>query len=129
MNNTEAFTLLRYVVACCPAQKIDEYTPDAWTKLLGDLRFVDCEQAVTNLAQEQEFIAPKDVRKEVKRIRTKRIDTHGPFDPPDPDMSVAEYLVWQKQARKIIADGGVIEAPQLGSRDTAQIRAIDKRPA
>jgi len=30
MNEIELAKLLRFVHALCPAQKFDEYTPDAW---------------------------------------------------------------------------------------------------
>lgn len=128
MNATETLALLRYVVACCPAQKVDEYTPDAWTDLLGDLRFVDCKEAARNVAQVQEFIAPKDIRKEVRRIRQKRIDTHPAIEPPA-DLDPPAYQRWLLGTRRTIADGELITQTELPSRDMSALRQIEKRPA
>ena len=46
MTPHETLLLTRYVKACCPQQAIDEYTPDAWHDLLGDLSLADCRAAV-----------------------------------------------------------------------------------
>lgn len=35
MEAREAIMLCRYVQALCPAQKFDQYTPDAWLDALG----------------------------------------------------------------------------------------------
>lgn len=129
MNAAETITLLGYVTAACPAQKVDEFTPEAWVDLLGRLRYNDCKEAARNLAQSQDFIAPKDIIREVRRIRTRRLDEHGPFDPPDPDMTVKEYQVWLHDARTAIADGQSITQPALERRDLSALKAIDKRPA
>ena len=37
MTPTEAMMLTEYVRSCCPQQRMNEYTPDAWLDLLGDL--------------------------------------------------------------------------------------------
>ena len=128
MNAPETLALLRYVKACCPAQAIDEYTPDAWTDLLHDLRLVDAKEAARNLAQQQEFIAPKDIRKEVRRIRADRINRHPPIDPPG-DLNPIQYKRWLAKTQQAIADGQTITTPTLPARDMSAVHAIDKRPA
>ena len=51
MTPEEVVVLARYVRALCPQQKFDEYTPDAWHDLLGDLSLADCRQAAETLAR------------------------------------------------------------------------------
>ena len=73
MTPQETLMLTRYVKACCPQQAIDEYTPDAWHDLLGDLALADCRAGVTAVARRQPFVAPAEIRAEVKRIRDDRL--------------------------------------------------------
>ena len=61
--------LTRYVKASCPQQAIDEYTPDAWHDILGDLDVTACRAAVVAIARRQAFIAPADIVAEVLRAR------------------------------------------------------------
>jgi len=58
-----------YVNACCPQQAMDEYTPDAWHDLLGDMGLDECRAAVVAIAQRQPFVAASEIRGEVKRAR------------------------------------------------------------
>ena len=82
MNRQEAVTLTRLVKAACPAQAIDEYTPNAWHPLLDDLVFDDCTAALRILGRQKEFISPADIRAQVQRIRNDRIERA--FIPPPP---------------------------------------------
>ncbi len=120
MKPTEAVTLCRYVKAACPQQTIDEYTPQAWTDLLGDLRLTDAMEAARNLGQRQHFIDPADLRTEVRRIRNRRIDEHPPIDPPVP-MTPYELNSWLKTTRQRIADGETIEQAELPARDVREL--------
>lgn len=106
MKDTETVVLTRYVKACCPQQQFDRYTPDAWHKILGDLPFADCEAAVTELAKQQPFIAPCDIRGEVRRIREARIAA-ADIPPPPPELTsdLAAYNAALHAARKAAADG------------------------
>jgi len=111
MKDTETVLLTRYVKACCPQQHFDSYTPDAWHKLLGDLLFADCEAAVTELAKSQPFIAPCDIRAEVKRVREARILTAEiPAPPPELTNDLAAYSAALYAARVAAADGRDPEA-------------------
>lgn len=74
MTPHETLLLARYVKACCPQQAIDEYTPDAWHDLLGDLPATDCREAVIAVAKRQPFVSPAEIRAEIKRIRRDRLD-------------------------------------------------------
>lgn len=73
MNHEEAVYLTRYVAACCPQQAIDEYTPDAWHDLLGDLDLAGCKEAAAAIGKRQPFVAPAEIRAEVRRLREDRL--------------------------------------------------------
>lgn len=104
MNRQEAVALARYVKACCPQQAIDEYTPDAWHDLLGDLDLDACRQAAARVARRQPFVAPAEIRAEVQTERRERLaacrsDTFMPHGDTADD--VAAYL---KEVRKRIRE-------------------------
>lgn len=69
MKSTEAAMLCRYVAACCPQQKFDEYTPDAWFDLLGDLPFDLAKLAAAEVAKRQPFVSPSEIRGALSRMR------------------------------------------------------------
>jgi hypothetical protein len=73
MTPQETVLLTAYVKACCPQQALGEYTPDAWHDLLGDLSLADCREAVAAVAKRQPFVAPAEIRAEVRRIREARL--------------------------------------------------------
>lgn len=109
MTSEETVILVRYVKACCPQQQIDAYTPDAWHDLLGDLHLTDARHAVAAVARRQPFVAPAEIRAEVRRIREDRIGPAGPGLPPvppaaDPD-DTRGYLQALRQQQTGIADG------------------------
>lgn len=127
MSPQEAVAIARLVKACCPQQAWDEYTGDAYHDLLGDLRFEDCRAAVVDLGKRQVFIAPAEVRAEVKRIRTARLTQHEILDPPpglDPDATSA-YSRWLDVTRQAIADGEVPPTPpELPTRTMPDMHAL-----
>jgi hypothetical protein len=134
MNREQAIVLCRYVKACCPQQAIDEYTPDAWHDLIGDLRFEDCREAVKAIAGRQPFVAPSEIRDQVKKIREKRLHDFQ-YVPVPGDENTAVYLKNLREQRAAVADGLREPAPALEAPDTeqaAQIRqlcaGVFKRP-
>ena len=132
MNAQEAATLCRYVAACCPQQKIDEFTPAVWADLLVDVRLADAKEAVRTVLGKQPFIAPAEIITEAKRIRAKRIADHPPLTPPPgPDgeaLSPAETNAWLREAHRRIGDGEVIDCDaaygELKPRHLPDIRAL-----
>lgn len=48
---------------------MDEYTPDAWHDLLGDLDLADCRAAVAAVAKRQPFVAPAEIIAEIRRAK------------------------------------------------------------
>lgn len=73
MTPAETVILVRYIAACCPQQRIDSYTPDAWHDVLGDLELADCRDAVRALAQARPFVAASEIRAQVCERRTSHL--------------------------------------------------------
>lgn len=122
MSHAEAVLLCRYAKAACPQQQFDEFTPDAWSDLLADLRFEDCRLGLKAVVQRQPFVAPAEIRDEVKRIRTKRIEEFGPLpDPPfDSEFSSADYSRYIRDTIRRIGDGEIVtraDLEEFGRRD------------
>lgn len=118
MTPTETTLLCRYVKACCPQQAVDDFTPDAWHDLLGDLPLDDCRAAVVAVARRQPFVAPAEIREEVRRIRSERIGPDGPgmsepVPAADPD-DVAGYLAALREQRARAGDGSFALALPAG---------------
>jgi hypothetical protein len=82
MTPTETVVLTEYVRACCPQQHINEYTPDAWYDILGDLSLDDCTAAVATVAKRQPFVAPAEIRAEVRHTRDDRLAREITAAPP-----------------------------------------------
>jgi hypothetical protein len=102
----ETVLLVRYVKACCPGSQIDEYTPDAWHDLLGDLELADCKDAAQAVAKRQPFVAAAEIRAEVKRIRETRLArTPLPAPPADAADRPGRYQQIIAANVKRIADG------------------------
>lgn len=121
MKPTDAVRLTRLVKAVCPQQAFDEFTADAWTDLLADLRIDDCLSAVRNLGQRQVFIAPSEIRAEVRRIRNDRLERTPVPEPPEG----WDYIEWQRHATKAIADDAFDPPPargELKARDMSALR-------
>ena len=69
MNCREAAELCAYVASTCPAQRFDERTAEAWFDLLGDLPFEVCKRAAQEVAKQQPFVAPSEIRRAADRMR------------------------------------------------------------
>jgi hypothetical protein len=85
VNLTETTALLALVSQIMPAQRIDEFTPDAWTLVLADVTFADAQAAVVAVAKRAPFVAPAEIIAEVKKIRRDRAEHAGPEAIPDAD--------------------------------------------
>jgi hypothetical protein len=92
---------------------MNEYTPDAWFDLLGDLSLEDCRVAAAAVGKRQPFIAPAEIRAEVRRVRRDRIDRAIPAAPPaevadapgDPENPLSNAAVLAKAQRVMQAAG------------------------
>ena len=137
MSPAEAVMLCRFAKACCPQQQFDEYTPDAWHELLGDLRFDDCKAAVVAVTQRQPFVAPAEIRTEVRRVRYDRVDKFGHIEPP-PGLEDDPRAEWDAIAaiRQRVADGELTREQHdadlrakgiLGSREVPALDGVFRR--
>jgi len=131
---SEAVALTRYVKAACPQQKIDEFTPDVWHDLIGDLALADCRAAVATITgRRTPFVAPAEIRAEVVRIRNERIARSVLPAPPhelcdDPE-AYRQALI---AGTKLAAEGHAFPVPEVraitgaarsGSTQPASLRA------
>lgn len=123
MNRTEAVAICRVVAAMCPAQKLDEHTPDAWALALDDVRFADAQDAVVALGKRQPWISPAEIRAEVARIRGRRIGQGEALLIPPADLDVLATRQWLADARRRLGDGEPLEAVQ-GNRGEIQARPV-----
>lgn len=97
MNQDEIAALTRLIKAICPAQKFDEYTPDAWLLVLDDVTLEAAVAALKPLARTHRFIAPADIAEHIRTERAKRPDVRGveeatavpDADPDDPAAYIA----------------------------------------
>jgi len=93
MNELETALLVRTVRATCPAQKIDEYTPDAWYRIFArqpvQFSLAEGEDAVAALGATMAFIAPSDIVQHVGKARTGRVQ-RAPMPCPNDNPGVSE---------------------------------------
>lgn len=93
MRPSDTVRLLALVTQIAPAQKVDEFTPDAWHLVVGDLDYDEAREAVIAVARRQAWIAPADVVQEALRARARRPRFDAEYvpdaDPDDPDAYLA----------------------------------------
>jgi len=138
MTNEETVILLRTIRAACPQQHLDEYTPDAWHELLGDLELLECMSAVKEIAKRQPFVAPAEIRAEVRRVREERL-ARAPVPAPSADATdePGRYQEMVRAAVRRIADGrdirralGSVPLPSEPSEEYEEMReALVRRDA
>lgn len=108
MNRADAIKLCRYVHAVTPAQKLDEYTPQAWADILEDLpcSFDDARAAVVAIKRRQVFVDCSDIIAEVRAMRAERIRLNPP-PPPPPELldDPAAYREYLRESARAAADG------------------------
>lgn len=123
MNREETVRLHRYVCGACPQQASDEFTPNIWHDLLGDLVLTDCLEAVKTVTARQPFVAPAEIRAEVRRIRTGRLEgfIYVPVEgDDDPDV----YLANLRAQRAAVASGRREAAPAELSPSPPRAEAV-----
>ncbi len=69
MTREETVILTSYVIACCPQQALNEYTPDAWHDILGHLDLGEATAAAAAVARRKPFVAPAEILAEIARAR------------------------------------------------------------
>ena len=121
MNKTETVLLCRYAKAMCPAQAIDEYTPDAWADVLFDVDLEEAKTAIQKGVRDHgwRFIDVTEIVAGVRSLHrdrlTKWVGQFGPLIPPyalggDPQ----KEREWLRVAHRQVLDGSVTHPSQLG---------------
>lgn len=106
MNAQEAAALCRFTKSCCPAQKFDEYSPDAWHLILDDIDFGPAKDAIVALSKAQVFIAPAEIRSEVSRHYREATVSLNHIIPPQElaDLPAREHA-WVRELRRAFVNG------------------------
>lgn len=90
MTDEEVIALSKYVAALCPAQRFNEFTPDAWIDVLAPYAAVDARAAVVAVARRQPFVSPAEIIAEITRIRGDRIAAANLVYDGDPNESALD---------------------------------------
>lgn len=123
MNREETVNLWRYVRAACPQQAMDDATPAVWYDLLKDLNAADCLTAAQSVAARQPFVAPAEIRAEVRRIRGERLQGFQ-YVPVEGDDDHKVYLAALRSQRFAVADGRREAAPQIDGGKPRDVPAL-----
>lgn len=108
MEAREAIMLCRYVQALCPAQKFDQYTPDAWLDALGQFPYQLAKRAALQCAATGGgFVSPSDITAMIRSMRRavrphirRELDAIDEGSPDDPD---EDFVAWSRQRNQRIA--------------------------
>ena len=133
MIKTEAAALCRYLQACCPQQKFDQFTSDAWFDLLADMPFGLAKLAAQRVASRQPFVSPSEIIATAKAMRkavdphiTRLLDETEGAAPADPD---ADWIAWCQTRRERVAylvDLAIAtKAATFGDELLEQVTAVD----
>ena len=133
MIKTEAAALCRYLQACCPQQKFDQFTSDAWFDLLADMPYGLAKLAAQRVASRQPFVSPSEIIATAKAMRkavdphiTRLLDDTEGAAPSDPD---TDWLTWCKARRERVAylvDLAIAtKAATFGDELVEQVTAVD----
>lgn len=131
MTPTETVQLVAFVSQISPAQKLDEFTADSWHELLDDLPFGDALAAVKRVGRRQPFIAPADIRAEVRVIRRERLDkADSTYVPPPGEQSFSDYQRGLLAHRRAVGDGAEIPEPlrPIAAPKPRALDAVFRRP-
>jgi len=99
MNHTETIELTRYVQALCPAQKLDQYSADAWHDVIGDLPLGLAKRAAAACARQKPFVAQSEIVAAAIRLRRAvkaQIDREA-NDVVNPPQGGLAYVEWRRQ--------------------------------
>lgn len=113
MKHTDIVALVAYVSQLVPAQKIDEYTADAWADVLGPVQ-ADMDmarRAVARIASRQTWVSPADIKGELHSMLPAR--AHG-----DPAEARALPSRWEPRTD---------EQAERARRGAAKVRAEIER--
>jgi hypothetical protein len=127
MTPVEVVNLCRLAKAACPQQHFDEWTPEIWGTVLGDLRYEDCQAGLVSLVTVKPFCSPAEVREATLRIRRQRLDDFGELPNPPRDLpdDPRSYVEWKGDLIRRICDG---EGDAVTAEYAALEAAMPKHP-
>lgn len=105
MNIHEVRAVVKAVQACCPAQKIDDFTANVWHPILADLE-ISVEQVILLVAEmgkdpARQWIRPADILAAVEAFAPNLLDYSAiPAPSTDPD----DVFAYNAELRAIIAE-------------------------
>jgi hypothetical protein len=103
MNREEWVILFRYIRSMYPQQRFDEYTPDAWYRVLSDYDAHAVEAAVTVCAGKKPFISPAEIIAAVRDASAERVGEFQ-YEPTDPDETPEQYIAnYRQQLGEVVA--------------------------
>lgn len=106
MNPDETVTLVRYVRAACPQQRVDEFTAEAWYDVLYPFTVDEARAAISaHVAAGNAFVAVGEIVTAIRRSRADRLHRHtDPTPAADPD-DVHAYQAELRATRAAVATG------------------------
>jgi hypothetical protein len=108
MTPAETVKVWALVVQLCPGQRREEYTPDAWHEVIGDLRFDHAVAAVKELGRERAFIGTADIWQKVQATRRGRLESaqaQGGLPTVLYPDDVARELAERRRITQLVMDG------------------------
>lgn len=123
MNIQEVSALVQAVQACCPSQKIDDFTASAWHPALSGVPLTaeDAIMLVGELAKTHRYIAPLDIVAAVEAAGAdpmqKAIIPPPDVDPDDPIAWLEAYRANVREVRRQIDAGLWAEPETLSTAD------------
>ncbi|MEU7044972.1 hypothetical protein AB0A77_28490 [Streptomyces varsoviensis] len=124
MTEDQAILIAQYVSALCPAQRFNEFTPDAWTDVLAPYDAAEARAAAVAVASRQPFIAPAELIAEIRARRADRIAAANLVYDGNPDETGAESARSVRALIRSAADGRTPPAA-IGR----QVRALEAAPS
>jgi hypothetical protein len=103
MNREEWVIAFRYIKAMYPQQRFDEYTPDAWYRVLGTYDGHAVEAAVVTCAAKKPFVSPAEIIAAIRDTSAERVGEFQ-YEPLDPDETPEQYIAnYRRQLAEVVA--------------------------
>lgn len=120
MNREQVEILGNYIAACCPQQRFEKLTLDAWAGKLHNVSAADAMEAAERLTDRQPFVSIAELKQEIRAIRRDVIEHAGAVPLPGSNPDHVDQYVGELRARikeladwpKKIPDSYAIEAPR-----------------
>lgn len=129
MRHAEMVQLVAFVAQLNPAQRIDEFTADAWHHVIGDLDFTEALDAIRAVARRQQWVAPCDIVAEVRTAHRERLEAADraflPVTDPDDVVEYRRELVEHRRSYALSA--GPAPHPRESTGSLPELQRVDLR--